>query len=202
MRAMKYRSRGFTLMELMIVLALAAVILALGAPSFNEFRRNNRLTGIANDFLGAIQTARTEAIKRQVPVAVCPSDDGSSCTTGTFRGWVAFVDTDNNCTRDTTGTPPVEPLVRVETRIDSDAAKPIYEVSKGVCISFGSNGFRQNIGGKATADRTIFCDTRGNSTQAGTDQSAARGIEVTTTGRARVTRVVSDLNTWSLTCPP
>jgi type IV fimbrial biogenesis protein FimT len=184
----------------MMVLALAAVILAIGAPSFNEFRRNNRLTGVANDFLGAIQTARTEAIKRQVPVAVCPSDDGSVCTAGTFRGWIAFVDTNNSCTRDTADA--TETLVRVETRIDSDAAKPIYEESKGVCISFGSNGFRQNIGGKATADRTIFCDTRGNTKQGGTDLSAARGIEVTATGRARVTRVIADLTTWSLPCPP
>src|SRR5262245_19540720 len=125
---MKHRSRGFTLLELMVVLALAAVILALGAPAFNDFRANNRLTGVANDFLGALQVARTEAIKRQVPASVCPSDDGSSCTSGNFRGWIAFVDADSSCTRTTTGT--TEPLLRIETRIDSDAAKAIYEVSK------------------------------------------------------------------------
>lgn len=187
-------------MELMVVLALAGVILALGAPSFNDFRANNRLTGVANDFLGAVQVARTEAIKRQVPTALCPSDDGSSCTTGNFRGWIAFVDATTDCTRTTTGT--TEPLLRVEGRIDSDAAKPIYEVSKGVCISFGSDGFRQTISGKGTADKTIFCDSRGINNQKGTNLSAGRGIEVTPTGRARVTRVKTDLSAWSLTCPP
>lgn len=199
---MKSRSRGFTLMELMVVLTLAAVILAIGAPSFNQFRRNNRLTGVANDFLGSIQTARSEAIKRQVPVGVCPSDDGSKCTSGNFRGWIAFVDTDNDCERDEADV--TEKLVRVATRIDSDPAKPIYEVSKGVCISFGSNGFRQDksITGKDQANRTIFCDTRGNTKQDGTNQSAARGIEVTPTGRARVTRVVDDISTWGMACPP
>ena len=197
---MREGSRGFTLMEMMIVLALAGVILGLGAPSFNEFRRNNRLTGVANDYLGAVQTARTEAIKRQVPVAVCPSDDGIACTAGTFRGWIAFVDTDNDCARTTTDT--TEPLVRVETRIDGDPAKPLYPVSSGVCISFGGDGFRQAITGKATASYTVFCDTRGNGKQDGTDQSAARGIEVTPTGRVRITRVITEIDDWKLGCPP
>jgi type IV fimbrial biogenesis protein FimT len=197
---MKHRSHGFTLMELMVVLALAAVIITIGAPAFNDFRANNRLTGVANDFIGAIQVARTEAIKRQVPAAVCPSDDGSSCSAGgLFRGWVAFVDADNNCQRTTAGT--TEPLLRVQSRIDSDAAKPIYEVSTGICISFGANGFRQNIPLRATADTTVFCDGRGVAKQKGSDLSAGRGIEVTPTGRARVTRVKTEIDSWSLTCP-
>ena len=83
---MKSRSRGFTIVELMVTLSIAALILAIGAPSFNEFRRNNRLTGTANDFLGAVQTARTEAIKRQLQVSVCPSanpnDASPTCTNG------------------------------------------------------------------------------------------------------------------------
>ena len=140
---MKNRSHGFTLMELMIVLALAAAIFAIGAPSFNEFRRNNRLTGIANDFLGAIQVARGEAIKQQVPVAVCPSDNATdmdaTCTTGTFRGWMTFVDKDNDCVRDAD-----ETVLRTEARVDGDAAKPLYTKSAGVCISFAATGFRQS----------------------------------------------------------
>ena len=64
MRRMKRTSSGFSVIELMIALLIAAIVLAMGAPSFTEFRKNNRLTGNANDFLGAVQTARTEAIKR------------------------------------------------------------------------------------------------------------------------------------------
>ena len=55
-----------------------ALILGLAAPSFNEFRRNNRLTSTANDFLGAVQFARTEAIKRQQPVSVCATGEPHS----------------------------------------------------------------------------------------------------------------------------
>jgi len=184
---MKTRSAGFTLMELMITLALAAVILSIGAPSFTEFRRNNRLTSVGNEFLGAVQTARSEAIKRQVPVAVCPSanpgDPAATCSGGAFTGWIVFADPDNNCVRDA-GNPAIEPVLRVGDTIDPTLSTR----STGICASFGGNGFRQNIPGVATAGHTLFCDDRGKALQAGTNLSAARGIEVGLTGRSRVTR--------------
>lgn len=196
---MKTRNAGFTLMELMITLALAAVILSIGAPSFGEFRRNNRLTGVGNEFLGAMQTARTEAIKRQVPVAVCASGNPSAgnaaaCSAGAFSGWIAFVDNDNDCDRDAG-----EALVRVGPTIDP----AVTAASTGVCVSFRGNGFVQPIAGVATASNTLFCDDRGTAVQAGTGLSAARGIEVGPTGRSRVTREmaeVTDTAVWPA-CP-
>lgn len=185
---MKTRSAGFTLMELMVTLAIAAVILSIGAPSFGEFRRNNRLTSVGNEFLGAVQTARTEAIKRQTPVAVCPSADptdaGATCTSGAFNGWIVFVDNDNDCERDA-----AEDVVRAGNTIDAS----LTAASTGDCASFGANGFLQNIAGKTTAGNTLFCDDRGTAVQAGTDQSAARGVEVSATGRSRVTRVMDEV---------
>ena len=59
---MNSRSRGFTLFELMMVLALAAVILGIGVPNFRDFQRNNRLTVAANDVLGMVITSRAEAL--------------------------------------------------------------------------------------------------------------------------------------------
>lgn len=199
---MKTRNAGFTLMELMIVLALAAVILSIGAPSFNEFRRNNRLTGVGNELLGAMQTARSEAIKRQVPVAVCPSDNpgdaAATCSGGAYTGWIVFADPDNNCVRDA-GNPAIEPVLRVGATID-----PALSVrSNGVCASFGGNGFLQDIPTAATRARnTLFCDDRGKALQAGTNQSAARGIDVSQTGRSRVTRVPAEINVAPWTACP
>ncbi len=197
---MNKRIAGFTLMELMIVLALAAVILSIGAPSFAEFRRNNRLTGVGNELLGAMQTARSEAIKRQVPVAVCPSNDpgdaGATCSAGAFTGWIVFVDPDNNCVRDTAN--PREVVLRVGDTID-----PALTVrSTGICASFAGNGFLQDDVPSAAdvAGNTIFCDDRGKALQAGTNLSAARGVAVSATGRSRVTREPAGISAW-LACP-
>ncbi|HNR92202.1 MAG TPA: GspH/FimT family pseudopilin [Dokdonella sp.] len=188
---MKTRSTGFTLMELMIVLALAAVILAIGAPNFNEFRRNNRLTGVGNDLLGAVQTARNEAIKRQVPVAVCasanPGDDDAACSDGDYTGWIVFADPDNNCERNDAD--PDEDVIRVGHTVDA----ALTVTATGSCVSFGANGFRQTLAGIDTAGNILFCDDRGTAEQAGTGLSAARGIEVSATGRSRVTRDMVEL---------
>src|SRR5262245_52432902 len=63
--SMKRRNRGFSLMELMVVLSIAAVVVGIGAPSLTQFLKNNRLTNTANDVLSGIVKARSEAIKLQ-----------------------------------------------------------------------------------------------------------------------------------------
>lgn len=55
---------GFTLIELMLVLAIAGILLAVGIPSFRETIRNNQMTSSANETVGAFQYARTQAITR------------------------------------------------------------------------------------------------------------------------------------------
>ena len=196
---MNKRNSGFTLMELMVTLAVAAVILSIGAPSFTEFRRNNRLTGVGNELLGAMQTARTEAIKRQVPVAVCPSDNpgdaGATCSAGAFTGWIVFVDPDNNCVRDAAN--PLEVVLRVGATID-----PAVNVrSNGVCASFGGNGFLQDIPTAATTARNDLL-RRPRQGAAGR-HDRPRGVDVSTTG-ARASREPAELNTagLSLRCAP
>jgi type IV fimbrial biogenesis protein FimT len=204
MRAMKSRSQGFTLVELMVALGIAAIILAIGAPSFAEFRRNNRLTSVANDFLGTVQTARTEALKRQQPVSICRSLDPSAatpvCNIGTaFSGWIAFVDVDSNCQRTAAVVPGVagQPntteldvvnLVRSGGPIET----AVTAASNGNCISFAATGFLQTPAGLVRATKNYFCDYRGMALQAGTNLSTAREIEVLRVGRSRITRDLND----------
>jgi type IV fimbrial biogenesis protein FimT len=200
-------TNGFSIVELMIVVFLAAIILGLGAPSFAEFQRNNRISGAANDLLGAIQTARTEAIKRQSIVSVCPSADSSaaaaSCTAGPFLGWIAFADANGNCMRDDG-----EDIVRVGVNIVSPPGNPLSAVSNGTCISFAATGFLQgDLDSRAT--ETLFCDNRGTAVDAsssvpdGPTLLYARGVSVSTTGRARVTRDSTEIATWApdVACP-
>jgi type IV fimbrial biogenesis protein FimT len=210
---MKNRSHGFTLMELMVTLAIAACVIGIGVPSYKEFTKNSRMVSVANDILGGVMTARTEAIKRQLPagsIAMCPSANPEaasptcvSATTRAFDGWVVFVDKDNDCDIGTG-----EDIIRTGQRIDLDNT-PVQHVnsySNGVCFSFAPTGFTTTTK-RAAATRVIFCDERGN-TQQGKLQvglsklSIARGLDVTATGRARITRDLDELSTWSdAKCP-
>jgi prepilin-type N-terminal cleavage/methylation domain-containing protein len=204
---MKSRSRGFSLTELMVVMALAAIVFAIGAPSFTQFRLNNRLTNSANDMLSATVLARTEAIKRQRAIAVCPSanplDDSPSCTADSTAGWIVFVDVDGNCTRETTDT-----LIDSRVFDNDNRTNPLRVKYDGACLSFAPTGFRQDIAGKTTLSRVLMCDNRGVAKQAGMETSAARGLLIAPTGRARVTRALSggaadDMTTWGTAgvCP-
>ncbi len=93
---------GFTIIELMLTIAVAAVILTLGVPSFQDLMERNQLTSNINRFISSLALARSESIKRNQRVVVCPSSDGTSCSgTGYDNGWIIFVDTNNNGSRDT-----------------------------------------------------------------------------------------------------
>ena len=86
---------GFTALELLIVVAIAAVLVAMAAPSFSELRRTASLGSSANQLLGALHHARSTAILRNVPAVVCLSADGRSClsSAGTpGSGWLVFLD--------------------------------------------------------------------------------------------------------------
>jgi type IV fimbrial biogenesis protein FimT len=84
------RTDGFTLIELMVTLALAVILLALAVPSFRNTVQNNRATTTANELLTALSTARSEAIKRNETISLCSSANGTSCASSTnwATGWI------------------------------------------------------------------------------------------------------------------
>lgn len=87
--------RGFTLVELLVGLAVAAILLTIAIPGYAFLLSSSRLAAVTNDLVTALQLARSEAIKRNVHVTVCKSGgSGSSCAqTGDWRsGWLVFVD--------------------------------------------------------------------------------------------------------------
>lgn len=94
------RQRGVTVIELMVTIAVAAILIAIAIPSFATIFNSNRLAGSANELLATLQTARVEAIRRNLRTVVCRSDNGATCNTaaGNWGGWIAFVDTDNSST--------------------------------------------------------------------------------------------------------
>src|SRR5690606_18361522 len=87
-------SRGFTIIELMVVVAIAAILAAVAIPSMTEIVRRNTQESVINDLASALAFARSEAINRGQKVSVCQSANGTSCaTSGDWTaGWIVFVD--------------------------------------------------------------------------------------------------------------
>jgi type IV fimbrial biogenesis protein FimT len=86
-------ARGFTLIEMMITLTIAAILLVIGIPSFRDASVGSRLRDIASDLNASVQVARGEAIKRNVPVTLCRSADGAACADDDDwgQGWIILV---------------------------------------------------------------------------------------------------------------
>ncbi|MEJ2692806.1 MAG: GspH/FimT family pseudopilin [Candidatus Thiodiazotropha sp.] len=85
---------GFTLVELMTTLTVALLLLVIGVPSFSTLLANNQMAATTNDLVSHLQYARSESVKRQMPVSVCSSDNGESCTGSNEWGvgWIVFTD--------------------------------------------------------------------------------------------------------------
>ena len=79
---MLHPTRGFTLLELLMTVALAALLLALGIPSFAAIAARQKQSVEINALFHAVHLARKESIMRKKVVSLCPSFDGASCTPG------------------------------------------------------------------------------------------------------------------------
>ena len=90
---MKFNNRGFTLIELMVTLVVAAIALSMAIPSFKSQMLNSKSIALGEDFVGALNFVRSEAVKRSTRVSLCASQDGETCAGDWKDGFIAFVDT-------------------------------------------------------------------------------------------------------------
>ncbi|NOZ52570.1 MAG: prepilin-type N-terminal cleavage/methylation domain-containing protein [Gammaproteobacteria bacterium] len=172
------KQHGFTLIELIVTLSIAAIITTASVPSFQNFIQNNRMSTAVHNFVTTLNLARSEAVKRGERVTVCKSTDLVNCTNanGWEQGWIVFVDSNGNGTRQAPG----EILLRAQNplpgNITIDGQTDVANI-----ISYAGSGFAQQIGGVAinsNQSTLILCDSRAWG-------DFARAITISTTGSIR-----------------
>jgi type IV fimbrial biogenesis protein FimT len=194
---MKANNAGFTLLELMVAITVLALLLGIGVPGFRDFVRNSRMTAATNDIVTDFSIARSEAVKRRVPVTLCKSQNLTACDTtaaAAFRTWIMFVDD-------------ADPAVAAGTDGDGvvDAGEVILRqrtIADTITVTTNANARRVTFlpsgypNGNAAGNVTDFrlCDDRGNETSVG-GNSAARAVQILPTGRPVATRDKATITT-------
>lgn len=145
MWASEIRQRGLTLLELIVTMAVAAILLAIGVPSYRYVTNANRVAGEVNTLLADMQYARAEAIKEGSDVVVCSSNGGTSCSgAATWQtGWIVFSDTNRDGSWESG-----EQILRVESALPGgDTLHPAVGTTSAV--QFSREGFAVGLPGGA-----------------------------------------------------
>ena len=146
--------QGFTLVELIVTLAVAAILMGTAVPSFTSLVNSNRLATQANDLLGAMMIARSEAIRLNRRVILCSSSDGATCSSdaGRWNGWLVFADNNRN------DSPDSGEVLRVGTISPTDVVVQGSQriVDQGNRIRMGADG----LGRAATGSSAVLLQAK------------------------------------------
>lgn len=144
------KNSGFTLVEVMVTLAVLIVVLSTGVPSFGAQVKNNRLVTENHALRTVLGAARSEAQAQRTTVTVCRSANATDCSGGDWgEGYIAFVDSDRDSQLDNN-----EELL--EHREQSAQGIEISYSREDGILRFDSNGNAADSNGTFT-----FCDDRG-----------------------------------------
>lgn len=92
---MRRNQSGFTMIEMMTVIAILAVLVSIAVPSMRGFIQRSNAATSANTLLTSLALARSEAVRRVGRVSVCPSSTGTSCSGSWKDGWIVYLDDSN-----------------------------------------------------------------------------------------------------------
>ncbi len=182
----KKRQAGVTLLEMLITLAIAAILLTLVAPNVQSILTRNKIAAEINEMSGLLQFARYTAIDEQITTVVCPSNDFSGCVNDWNAPKMVFIDEDGNNARDVN-----EPLL-----LSSQAISSSNEMTSTInVVQFLDSG------AAAAGTMIRICPNS-------KDVEFARALFVTLQGRTRISAdnvnndgIHEDLANANLTCP-
>lgn len=160
------QSPGFTILELLLVIAVAAILLIIGIPAFQDFGTRQRMDAAINVLQGHLALARNEAIRFNAHVIICPGDIRQGCTGGNdwSEGWIVFSDYNGDSQYQSP-----ETVHHVEAGLEQMV---IHSSSGRQNLHFFPNGSAPGSNGSIT-----LCDRRG--------PAHARKLVISNVGRIR-----------------
>src|SRR5579871_263767 len=128
--------KGFTLLELLMVMLIVGILAWVGTSSFKYVTTSNRISSEINGLLGDMQYARSQAIKSGSPVTVCPTTNFTGCANSTTwsTGWIVFLDFNGNGAVDAN-----ETIIRSQIAFPSDTL--VSSVGTFKSITFNREGY-------------------------------------------------------------
>jgi type IV fimbrial biogenesis protein FimT len=173
-------NKGFTLIELIVTIAILGIMLTIAIPSFRSLIINNRIATQSNDFISDIAHARAEAVRRNARISICKSNTGTSCVASANwqDGWVVWLDSNNDGVVNTG-----ETILRVHGPLASGITLVATGFNSGTYFQYLPSGVVGGVAGgtPTTAGTLTLC-------QSG---YYGRTINFNTTGRVNITTMTS-----------
>lgn len=171
------RQDGFTLIELMIAVALTALLMSMAVPAMDLFVSNARQTGAINDFVSSMHLARSTAITTNTRVTLCPSANGVTCEAIDWdRGWIVFADLDSDQIVDLNET--------ITSKSEGINNLSIESVEFANFLLYRPNGRVMNAAINGSAGEFTVCDNRG--------AGHAKVMIIELSGRPRLSKKLAD----------
>jgi type IV fimbrial biogenesis protein FimT len=148
------QQRGFTITELLVVVAIVAILLSMGVPSYRYITVSYRMSSEVNGLLGDLMLARSEAIKEGQPVTVCASANGVTCSGATAwqNGWIMW-------SNPTNAAQPAAGILRVQTKFLGTTPDTFVANNAVSAVTYNREGFATTAAGFPNTTITLHDNT-------------------------------------------
>ena len=173
---MTKNNHGFTLIELIVTMAVISIVLLTGIPALTQMTTSNRLVSQINSIAGSLALARSEAIKTGSVVTLCASNDGATCNEATNweNGWIIFTDKD----RDDTVDAGVDAIINIQEGLGGGSTLRLSEYDVVNIYQFLPDGSSRDRNSSGVSVGTFtLCNKEGT-------KSKAKALNINFIGRA------------------